>query len=268
MNKRQLDFDIIKKWLASDDENVRYVAMLACRGRDVPLDIVIQGLDDNDFGVRAAAIEACQDKDIPLDIIKQGLEDDNWIVRNMAMLACQGRDISFDIIKQGLSDDTYNVRAAAMDICQDLGVPFDILKQWLTDDECNVRAAAVQYIKNNNINIDIESIYVPYRAIEPPKKVYKKCMGDVIVVATIPDDAEIRGGYCNKYRANKAKIIDIIGTFGGVKVGVSMYDKRTTYFVGDEVCVDNFDLFDNECSTGFHFFCDIEQAKYYGKYPF
>lgn len=88
-------------------------------------------------------------------------------------------------------------------------------------------------------------------------------MGDVIVVATIPDDAEIRGGYCNKYRANKAKIIDIIGTFGGVKVGVSMYDKRTTYFVGDEVCVDNFDLFDNECSTGFHFFCDIEQAKKY-----
>lgn len=234
MNKRQLDFDIIKKWLASDDENIRYVAMLACRGRDIPLDIIIQGLDD-----------------------------DNWLVRNMAMLACRGRDISFDIIKQGLGDDTYNVRAAAMDICQDLGVPFDILKQWLTDDECNVRAAAVQYIKNNNINIDIESIYVPYRAIEPPKKVYKKCMGDVIVVATIPDDAEIRGGYCNKHRANKAKIIDIIGTFGGVKVGVSMYDKRTTYFVGDEVYVDNFDLFDNECSTGFHFFCDIEQAKKY-----
>lgn len=205
MNKRQLDFDVIKKWLASDDENVRYVAMLACKGRDVPLDIIIQGLDDNDFGVRAAA----------------------------------------------------------MDICQDLDVPFDILKQWLTDDECNVRAAAVQYIKNNNINIDIESIYVPYRAIEPPKKVYKKCMGGVIVVATIPDDAEIRGGCCNKYRANKAKIIDIIGTFGGVKVGVSIYDKRTTYFVGDEVCVDNFDLFDNECSTGFHFFCDIEQAKKY-----
>lgn len=210
MNKKQLSIDIIKKWLASDDENIRYVAMLACRGRDIPLDIIKQGLDDNDFGVRAAA----------------------------------------------------------MGICQDLSVPFDILKQWLADDKCNVRAAAAQYIKNNNINIDIKSIYVPYRVIEPPKKVYKKCMGDVIVVATIPDDAEIRGGCCNKYRANKAKIIDIIGTFGGVKVGVSIYDKRTTYFVDDEVYVDNFDLFDNECSTGFHFFCDIEQAKNYGKKSF
>ena len=135
----------------------------------------------------------------------------------------------------------------------------DIIKQWLSDSDWRVRTAAMQYIKNNNI----EDIYTPYRAIKPPKKVYKKCMGDVIVVATIPDDAEVRGSYNSKCRTNKAKIIDIIGTFGGVQVGISMYDMTTTYFVGDDVYIDNFDLSDDECSTGFHFFCDIEQAKNY-----
>lgn len=268
MNKKQLSIDIIKKWLASDDENVRCVAMNACQDRDVPLEIIKQGLDDIDSEVRVAAINACQGKNIPFDIIKQGLFDNNWVVRNAAMYACLDKDISFDIIKQKLSDGENYVRTTAMEICQKRGVPFDILKQWLTDDECNVRAAAMQYIKNNNINIDIENIYKPYRAIEPPKKVYKKCMGDVIVVATIPNDAEIRGGCYGKYRTNKAKIIDIIGTFNGVKVGVSRFDMTTTYFIGDEIYIDNFDLSETECSRGFHFFCDIEQAKNYGKYSF
>ena len=146
-----------------------------------------------------------------------------------------------------------------MNACQGRDIPLDIIKQWLSDSDCDVRNAAMKYIEDNNI----ENIYVPYRAIKPPKKVYKKCMGDVIVVATIPDDAEVRGSYNSKCRTNKAKIIDIMGTFGGVKVGVSMYDMKTSYFVGDEVCIDDFDLSDDECSTGFHFFCDIEQAKNY-----
>lgn len=135
----------------------------------------------------------------------------------------------------------------------------DIIKQWLSDDDCDVRIAAMKYIKDNNI----KNIYIPYRALEPPKKVYKKCMGNVIVVATIPDDAEVRGSYNSKCRTNKAKIIDIIGTLRGVQVGVLMYDMITTYFIGDDVYIDDFDLSNNECSTGFHFFCDIEQAKDY-----
>ena len=188
------------------------------------IDIIKKWSVSDDCNMRAAAINACQGKDIPFDIIEQGLYDDNWIIRNTAMHACRGRDVPFDIIKQKLNDSSYNVRAAA-----------------------------VQYIKNNNINIDIENLYIPYRAIEPPKKVYKKCMGDVIVVATIPDDAEIRGGYRNKYRSNKAKIIDIIGTLDGVKIGISRFDMTTTYSIGDEIYIDDFDLSDTECSTGFHF---------------
>lgn len=87
----------------------------------------------------------------------------------------------------------------------------DIIKQWLSDSVCDVRMAAMKYIKDNNI----ENVYIPYRAIEPPEKVYKKCMGDVIIVAEIPKDAEVRGSYNSKCRTNKAKIINIIGTFGG-----------------------------------------------------
>lgn len=135
----------------------------------------------------------------------------------------------------------------------------DIIKQWLSNDDWRVRKATMKYIKDNNI----KNIYIPYRTIKPPKKVYKKCLGDVIVVATIPDDAEVRGSYNSKCRTNKAKIIDIIGTLSGVQVGVSRYDMTTTYFIGDDVYIDDFDLSNNECSTGFHFFCDIEQAKNY-----
>ena len=198
-------------------------------------------------------------KQLSIDIIKQWLSDDDWKVRNVAMNACQGRDVPLDIIKQWLNDDDWIVRKAAMNACNGRDVPLDIIKQGLSDNNCDVRKAAMKYIKDNNI----EDIYTPYRAFEPPQKVYKKCMGDVIVVATIPDDAEVRGSYNSKCRTNKAKIIDIIGTLSGVQVGVSKYDMTTTYFIGDDVYIDDFDLSNNECSTGFHFFCDIEQAKNY-----
>lgn len=72
----------------------------------------------------------------------------------------------------------------------------DIIKQGLADSDYDVRTAAMKYIKNNKI----ENVYTPYRAIEPSEKVYKKCMGDVIIVATIPDDAEVRGSYSSKCR--------------------------------------------------------------------
>lgn len=198
-------------------------------------------------------------KQLSVATIKKWLINDDWHLRVVAMNTCRNRDVSLNIIKQGLNDNDCDVRAAAMKACQGRDISLDIIKQGLNDDNWIVRKVAIKYIKDNNI----ENVYVPYRAIEPPKKVYKKCMGDVIVVATIPDDAEVRGSYNNKCRTNKAKIIDIIGTFGEVKVGISMYDMTTTYFVGDDVYIDDFDLSNRECSTGFHFFCDIEQAKNY-----
>lgn len=77
-------------------------------------------------------------------------------------------------------------------------------------------------------------------------------------------DAEVR--FCKssgKCRANKAVIEEIIGDFCGEKVGISIHDRTTEYYVGDKVYVEDFDRSDEECSTGFHFFRTKEEAEAY-----
>lgn len=101
------------------------------------------------------------------------------------------------------------------------------------------------------------------RTIEPPDLVYKKCIGGVIVVASIPKDAQVRGDFGRKCRASKAIIKEIIGDICGEKVGISIHDMKTMYYVGDEVEVDDFDFSNEECSNGYHFFCTIEEAQNY-----
>ena len=133
----------------------------------------------------------------------------------------------------------------------------EVIEKWLKDSDWRVRAAAMNACKENGIPIPT------IRTIEPPQKVYKKCIGGVIVIAEIPKDAQVRGKANGKCRANKAKIVDIIGDIAGEKVGVSIHDKTTTYFIGDNVKIDDFDMSDEECSTGFHFFCTLKQAEQY-----
>ena len=130
----------------------------------------------------------------------------------------------------------------------------EIIEKWLKDSDCDVRTAAMNALGNRKTIT---------RTIEPPEKVYKKCLNNVIVVAHIPDDAHIRGTVGEKCRASKAIITDIIGEFGGEKIGISCYDGGTCYFVGDEIEIDDFDMSQEECSTGFHFFCTKEEAENY-----
>lgn len=104
---------------------------------------------------------------------------------------------------------------------------------------------------------------VCFRSFDPPAIVYKKCEAGVIVAAKIPEDAEVRGNPEGKCRANKAEIVEIIGTFCGEPVGISKYDGTTWYYAGDVVEVEDFDYSDAECSTGYHFFCTREQAEAY-----
>ena len=160
-----------------------------------------------------------------LDTIEKALRNSDYDVRVAAMNACTGRDVPLEVIERGLKDSDYDVRAAAMNLCEKNGVPIP-----------------------------------PIRMIEPPALVYKKCLADVIVVAEIPPDAQIRGAYGCKCRASKAIIKEIIGDFCGEKVGISRYDRTTSYYVGDEVIIEDFDLSDEECSTGFHFFCTKQEA--------
>ena len=161
-----------------------------------------------------------------LNMIQKGLKDEDWRVRAAAMEACQGREIPLDVIQKGLKDEDWRVRAAAMKACQGREIPL-------------------------------------IRTFEPPEQVYKKCIGGVIVVASIPKDAQIRGKMGAKCRSNKAVIKQIIGEVCGEHVGISSYDLKTTYRVGDVIEIEDFDLGCEECSTGFHFFCSIEEARKY-----
>ena len=163
-----------------------------------------------------------------LDAFVKMLKDPDWRVRTAAMNACSGREIPLELIERWLKDPDYDFRVAAMNICSGRGIPLPVI-----------------------------------RTIEPPELVYKKCVADVIVVAEIPKDAQVRGTYGHKCRASKAVIKEIIGDFCGEKVGISVYDLTTAYYEGDEIVIDNFDMSDEECSTGFHFFCTIDEARAY-----
>ena len=61
----------------------------------------------------------------------------------------------------------------------------------------------------------------------------------------------------------KAVIKQIVGDISGEQVGVSKHDLKTLYYVGDEVEVEDFDFSNEECSTEFHFFCTVEEARNY-----
>ena len=121
-----------------------------------------------------------------------------------------------------------------------------------------MRQAAVNIAKERGVEIPV------YRSFEPPEKVYKKCEGGAIVVASIPKDAEVRGTPDGKCRASKAVILEVIGGFCGEPAGISLHDGTVWYYAGDEVEIEDFDQSDEECSAGYHFFCTKEQAEAYG----
>ena len=167
------------------------------------------------------------------------------------------KEISFETLQQWLKDPDRRVRTAAMNACQGREVPLDIIQQGLKDPDCDVRTAAMNAYKERGIDLPI------LRTIEPPETVYKKCKFGVLICATIPSDAQIRGAYGQKCRASKAVITDVIGNVYGEPVGISEYDGRTTYYASDEVEIEDFDFSDKECASGFHFFCTREEAENY-----
>ena len=194
-------------------------------------------------------------KELTLEIIERWLKDSDCYVRTAAMNACQGKDVPLEVIERWLKDSDWRVRTAAMNACQGKDVPLEIIERGLKDSDCDVRTAAINACQGKEIPI--------IRTIEPPAEVYKKCFGGVIVCASIPADAQVRGAYGHKCRASKAVITRVIGYVAGEPVGISNYDRKTTYYEGDEVEITDFDYSDKECSTGFHFFCTREEAENY-----
>lgn len=90
-------------------------------------------------------------------------------------------------------------------------------------------------------------------------KVYKKCRGNVIVTLIIPRGAIVFSINGYKCRTNKAKVIAIDGADRAYS-----YINRTSYYVGDEFNIYNFNCeYNEECAEGIHFFMTREQAENY-----
>jgi HEAT repeat protein len=208
--------------------------------KQIPVEVIERGLQDSNWRVRVAAMNACQSRDIPVEVIERGLQDSDWRVREAAMNACQSRDIPVEVIERGLQDSNWRVREAAMNACQGKDIPVEVIERLLQDSDYDVRAAAINACRIKGIGIPL------IRTIEPPETVYKKCLSGVIVCASIPSDAQIRGSKGKKCRTNHAIVTKVIGNYHGEPVGISTYDKTTTYYEGDEIIIDDFDLSDEE----------------------
>ena len=169
------------------------------------------------------------------------------------------RELSLEVIERWLKDSDDDVRCAAMNACQGKDVPLGVIERGLKDSDDDVRRAAMNACQANGIDLPI------IRTVEPPATVYKKCMLGVIVFASIPTDAQVRGTAGRKCRANRAVITKVVGDVCGEPVGISIYDKRTTYFEGDEIFIADFDYSDEECSSGFHFFLTRSEAEAYNQ---
>ena len=294
LTHEEIPLEIIKNGITSNDMSTSLAAMKVCAGRDdVPLEWIERGLKNNWWDIREAAMNVCAGRDdVPLEWIEEKLQDEKdpglrataikiyasrvnvpfeWIEENLkypngnvrmaAASLCAGRDdIPLEWIEDGLNNSKSTViRFAAINAC--IGrddIPLEWIKERLfNNDFLHIQLAAVQCFKTKNLPIPLK------RTFEPPDVVYKKCINGVIVCAEIPADAQVRGVEGCKCRADKAKIIDIIGGTYGEKVGISTFDNSTLYFVGDEVNIEDFNYSNEECSTGFHFFCTEKEAKKY-----
>lgn len=288
-------FAVKQQWLQDKRQNMREAALKAFSGQQtaIPLSILEQGLTDRNKKVREAAKNACVGQNIPLSVICKWLaEKKNWHKRAAAMLACIGQDIPFSVIQRGLTDEDHDVREAAMRVCMSIkyqpvpnafmvdqiarwlqddedshlrvtalqacvrwDVPAAIIRRRLTDENQTIRKTATMICKQKGIALPL------VRMVEPPPIVYKKCIGDVIVCAQIPADAQVRGQEGTMCRADKAIICRIIGDFYGEKVGISLHNQTTTYWVGDTISVEDFDMSNDLHSSGFHFFCSRKEAE-------
>ena len=90
---------------------------------------------------------------------------------------------------------------------------------------------------------------------------WKKCKDGVIVKLLIPADAKRSSAFGRKCRAEKVKVLEVIGA----KEGISTYTNAVKYHVGDVVKThDPFcDDWMKECASGIHFFITRIEAENY-----
>ncbi len=228
-NTRKLNWCILDNWyIESTEVSIRALIMDIVGARRGGVALLSRGLKDDSAHVRESASRAFYRKHISLVRIGCFRKSNPFLsakrVASMYALA-RHKNAPIKWLVDGLKDANPDVVAAARFASSQLGLP-------------------------------------PFKMVEIDENVYKKCLGDVIVIAEIPKDAETRGNQGKYCRSNKAKIVDIIGDFYGEKIGISCYDNDVRYQIGDYVKIPDFDFHENRFFVpGFYFFLTFLEAK-------
>lgn len=228
-NTRKLNWCILDNWyIESTEVSIRALIMDIVGARRGGVALLSRGLKDDSANVRESASRAFYRKRISLARIGCFRKSNPFLsakrVASMYALA-RHKNAPIKWLVDGLKDANSDVVAAARFASSQLGLP-------------------------------------PFKVVEIDENVYKKCLGDVIVIAEIPKDAETRGNQGKYCRSNKAKIVDIIGDFYGEKIGISCYDNDVRYQIGDYVKIPDFDFHENRFFVpGFYFFLTFLEAK-------
>jgi hypothetical protein len=139
----------------------------------------------------------------------------------------------------------------------------EIILLALDDTDYDIRRLVLPYVRNNKLSSRT------YRSFNPPEHVYARCLGGVIAVLSIPDDAIVCGNPEKDPYTNKAKITSIVGTIGGEKIAI--FGKKTNYRifeVGDEIVISD-EMFNasgphtqrESIEHAIFFYTTLEQAK-------
>ena len=288
---KNLSMDTIRWAINSQNAEERIAAINACKNRDdIRVHLIETGLSDATAEVRIATKSLCKTITIAPDKIERGLQNPYPDIVLATLRSVREREeLTIDIIKRCLNYENNSVKMAAAESCADIIIPNDIVLTWINSGDFHKQIAAAYACKKSpeaaekylGLLLDLKSNKARGIALEiegmiprspspdtftPPEKVYKKCLGDVIVIATIPKDAIVYGSEDSPCRASKANIIGIEGDFYGEEVGISIYDLSTTYRVGDRIEFDEKEFkrtYRNHGGPGFYFFCAKELAELY-----
>ena len=281
----------IRAAFCSDKKCDRIAALKACANRnDIPVNLIEAALDDADEDIRKAAVKVCQTIVITPGKVFRGMYSSRpEIVLATIRSVRENGGLTLDFVIHCLKNNDDRIKKAIAEACADIKIPPQTVFEWLNGCEHYQQLAAAyscakdpeiasrflglmldarnQEVRRVALGIEATIPHAPYHLpIAPPKKAYKKCLGDVIVVATIPEDAIVYGDQAGPCRASKAEIVSIKGSFYGEKIGISVYDLTTTYHVGDKIEFDPevFNKSDKPYSgPGFYFFQDEELARIY-----
>ena len=258
--QKYADLWFTTKCLSSDIWYWRRAGVSACMSKDIPAMYISGWMEkyssDKLEQYAAAAAAGCLDNHkIPDELAETVLyEAKSPYAKKIAAAAIAGRYLPSGKVISMLHHPDSRIRCAGLYACMtNHSVPYTEKADMLLSDDVHVRRLASRICGKTRPSL--------VRVINPKGHVFKKCVGGVIIVADIPEDAQIRGNERYGYRADKATVVDVLGDFCGESVGVSLYRHDVSYRLGAQIRIDDFDFSYETLTTGFHFFTDYNQAK-------